>query len=158
MRTRFNKPGTRKGSAIVAVTVAMTALAAVSLMVLQLGVAANGEQRSQVERLRAQYTAEAALAASLVELQGGGDGVVFSAQAPLNLGGAEAFVGIADAGAGNFGLTANGSMGAQEFAAEVVTGPSVTAFWQFGAFGDEGLDDTEADARGRTCHNGNAAG
>lgn len=135
-RTFENNEG---GSAIVAVAVAMSALAAVSLMVLQLGVAARGEQRSQVDRVHAQYTAEAALAASLVELQNGGDGVVFDNDQPLTLGGASAFVGVADVGSGNFGLVANGSMGNQEFAAEVVTGPSAVAFWQFGAFGDEGL-------------------
>ena len=129
----------REGSAIVAVSVAMSALAVVSLSVLQLGVAARGEQRSQVAKVHAQYTAEAALAASMVELQTGGDGVVFSDQQPLVLGGAQAFVGVADVGGGNFGLVANGTMGSQQFGAEVVTGPTAFAFWQFGAFGDEGL-------------------
>ena len=132
-------PTERSGSALVAVTVVVTAMAVTSLAVVQVGLSGVEEQANQLHRANAQYTAEAALAASMVDLQGGGNGVVFSDQAPLTLGQASGFVGIADMGDGDFGLTASGSQGVTAFGAEVVTAQTITPFWQFGAFGDEGL-------------------
>ncbi|MHC4263914.1 MAG: hypothetical protein ACYSWX_15435, partial [Planctomycetota bacterium] len=79
-------PNERSGSALVAVTVVVTAMAVTSLAVVQVGLSGVEEQANQLHRANAQYTAEAALAASMVDLQGGGNGVVFSDQAPLTLG------------------------------------------------------------------------
>ncbi|MEO0651369.1 MAG: hypothetical protein AAFZ65_11905 [Planctomycetota bacterium] len=126
----------KSGFALISIMVVVAAVAGVALVVAQLSLSARGEQRSQVERLQAQYAAEAALAASMVELQSGGDGIAFSQQQPLVLGGAEAFVGVNQDQGGNWSLEASGRSGRQRFGAELVTAQVQQSFWQQGAFGD----------------------
>ena len=136
MRLRTTESTSRGGSALIPILAAISLIAVLSLTVAHLSLSARGEQRAQIERVQAQYTAEAALAASMVDLQGGGDGVVFSDQAPLTLGGAEAFVGVTD-DAGNWSLAASGRHGRQRFGAELVTAEVASSFWQWGAFGED---------------------
>lgn len=128
-----------RGSALVAVTVALVGLSAVSLAVLQIGMSARGEQRASVERLNAQYASEAAMVAALADLTDGGTGLVFTPQAPLVLGGAEAFVTVTDLGGGDTGLATSSSSGLSSFGVEVVMDMVTQSLFQFGAFGDESL-------------------
>jgi hypothetical protein len=128
-----------RGTALISVAVAMAGLAATSLAVLQLSLSTTGEQRSTEQRLAAQYAAEAALAAAIVDLQAGGDGAVFTKGAPLRLGRAEAWVGQSFQNGGIHGLLAGASLGPARFGAELVTAETTSSLFQYGAFGDISL-------------------
>ncbi|QDU67306.1 DUF7305 domain-containing protein [Engelhardtia mirabilis] len=129
----------QEGSALVGVVVVMAGLASVSLAVAQLGLSARSEQRGHLARVNAQYAAEAALAASMADLNGGGDGNVFTSNSPLSLGGATAFVQVTAVSSGQRNVVASGAQGLADMGLEVVLTQQAQSVFQFAAFGDESM-------------------
>jgi hypothetical protein len=123
----------------VVVSIAVASVGVLSLCVTQLRVSAAREHRAALAQLQSQYSAEAAISAALVSLQNGGDGNVFTGDAPLVLLGAAATVEVTDLGDGLYDVIGRGAEGAARFGAEVVAAQVNNSLFQYGAFGDEWL-------------------
>ena len=129
----------REGSTLFAVTMAVVGLAVFSVGVLQLGLSNTREQLGSVERVNAQYAAEAAVAAAAMDMSLGGDGMVFTEDAPLQLGGATAFLQVVDLGADGQQVSAGGTSGNAKLGVQTIVDQVTSSVFAFAAFGDEGV-------------------
>lgn len=124
------KTNTKRGSALVAATVAISALAGLSVSLLMVTRSAAEEQETSLESARALYAAQAAVGVAVVELRAAMEASqappqsVGSEQQPLALAGGEAFASIEAEADGSFTISAFGSSGATRRALEVTLAPS----------------------------------
>ena len=129
----------RRGASLVAISLAIAALAVLSLGVVSVSLSQAGEQRGSKQDLEALYIAEAGVSDALLELSRGNDGTLGSEQAPLPFGRASYWVERADLGPQMFALTSSAVTNRGGARVEVVLRRESSAFFRWGAFGDQRL-------------------
>jgi hypothetical protein len=137
--SRRRAPPAQRGNALLASMLTLTGIAVLSASVLTTSLAMQREQRGDLQRLQARYAGEAAVAAALVDLELGGPGQAFSAQAPLRLGGAEAWAGFTPLAGDQFSADAGARLGHTRLGLEVIAESVSQGLFQFGAFGEDGV-------------------
>ena len=137
--TATRRNSSRRGTALVVVTVAMAGLAILSVTMLAMSSAASKQQRSSRDEIGAQYIAEAGLADAVFAMSSGATGERGSKSAPMSFGECEYWVEAAELGSGMTQLTATGIDGKSGSRIELVVRRTSTSFFSYGAFGDEQL-------------------
>jgi hypothetical protein len=132
-------PPAQRGSALLASMLTLTGIAVLSASVLTTSLAMQREQRGDLQRLQVRYAGEAAVAAALVDLELGGPGQAFSAQAPLRLGGADAWAGFTVLAGDQFSADGGARLGHTRLGLEVIAESVSQGLFQFGAFGEDGV-------------------
>lgn len=116
--------------------VSLTSLSVLSLSLLSVMMAGSNEQRTQREKLRAEYTCEAALQRAVVALNSGGTGDLGSVQAPQTWGDARYWVTAAATGANVRRLIATAEENRVGASVELTLERQLDALWRYGAFGE----------------------
>ena len=117
-------------------------IGAVAVLALSLGIvqrSAREEERGSRRQLEALYLCEAGLHRATADLAAGGTGEVGSQLVPLELGSGTFFVTATDLGDGRTSLIATGTDQGARMSVEVVVRETPSGFFQWGAFGDEGV-------------------
>lgn len=129
----------RRGGVLVISLVVAASLGAMSFAVLAVATGSRSEQRVAQEELQAQYVAEAGLADAVVELNHAGDGVLGSANAPVDYGDSSYYVGCTAISASLKRLDATGIDGRASAGAELVAQRVVDTLFNWAVFGDVDL-------------------
>jgi len=129
----------RRGGALVMTAVSLTSLSVLSLSLLSVMMAGSTEQRIQREKLRAEYTCEAALQRAVVALNTGGTGALGSAQIPQVWGDARYWVTSAAPSANVRTLIATAEEDRAGASVELTLQRQLNALWRYGAFGEASM-------------------
>jgi hypothetical protein len=133
-----------QGSALVMMTLSVAALAALSAALLAVGTAGEREVRGSKELVHARYIAEAGIAASMLDIRAGGDGILGDEGVPVTWGGASYWVTRTDIDVvgetlDRMQLVATGFDDRAGARIEAVVKPTQLNLFQWAAFGDESL-------------------
>jgi hypothetical protein len=124
---------------MVAAMLALTGVAVLAAGVLTTSLSMTREQSGDLDRLRARYAGEAAIAAALVDLQAGGAGKPFVPIAPLTLAGVSSWAEFTPLGAGLFEANCGSRLGPTKLGVEVLVESKSQGLFQYGAFGEDGV-------------------
>ena len=137
MKTRLQKADRRRGSILVMAAVVVGSVAFLSLAMLTMTTASSRRVNEERETTSAMYIAEAALSDAVYDLANGGEGKIQHRGSYGQK--ASYFVTSEDMGSGLTRLTATGSIGRTSTSVELVVRPTSSSFFNWAAFGDEGL-------------------
>ncbi len=134
----------RRGSVLLAMVLAVMALAALSLSIVQVTLASDGERRAAGQRLNAKLAAQAALAIVSEDLARLGDGKLIPMGAPWSLGEAYAFVEVSELEfqPEHFRLHAGAWDGRAQIGIESIVKREMAQAFEHGAFGMAGVSMT----------------
>jgi hypothetical protein len=139
MRRQLRARRSQRGGALVVTAVSLTSLSVLSLSLLSVMLASSNQQRTQREKLRAEYVCEAALQRAVLSLNTGGDGAIANPQAPEAWGDSQFWVTSAAPGADIRTLTATALDDRIGARIELTLEREIDALWRFAAFGKDGL-------------------
>ncbi len=130
----------RRGSAIVMTMMCIVAVSTLSFVMLGMAESAQTEQSRTNDRLRAQYTAEAAASRAVALLQAGETGSIASEQQTASLDAASYWVDSSLNAAGDVRtLVASASSDRATARVQVTMSAVPDSIWRFAAFGDDTL-------------------
>ena len=115
----------RRGSALLAATLALMVLLGLGGVILRASTAGRREQRAAEEVLRAAYLAESGVHDGIANLIAGATNDIGSANQPAAFGGGSYWVDVVDNLDGTFELTSRASDGRQRMAVQAVVRPPV---------------------------------
>jgi len=127
----------RRGSALVMMTIATTALAGLSAALFTIGMGSAREQRSEMEETHARYVCQAGLSQAYYQLQRGEPGTVGTVAEPVAWGRAEYWVDQQVLVPGILSLRASGRDDRAAASMELVVREVPNTMWRYGAFGRE---------------------
>lgn len=135
MRTRTRSLSTRRGSAIVIVTVVLAVLMLLLAAFVRLVGSAHSEQNLHSDGMQVLYVAEAALGESYLELEEGRDPDLGSAEQPLELGHVRYWVESEDLGTRVYALRASALERLARERIELVVREIPDGFFRYAVFG-----------------------
>jgi predicted acyltransferase (DUF342 family) len=131
--------GERAGSALLFVVVLLGGISVLSLSLMVSVSSNNKERKTSQASINSIYVCEAALGESIADISAGGDGNLGGEKNQVAYGEASYWVTAVDQGGGVFALTATGTENSDRTRVEMLVRRQNGSFWQWGAFGDEGL-------------------
>lgn len=134
-----NPNGRRRGAAVVVVLVAVSVLGTLSLAMLSQVGSSFRLNQSVRDKTGARYLAEAGLAEAIDSLRQGGTGDLGSNPERIDYGGGDYWVETNDLGSGVMSVVSTAVQGRSVTRVELVIENENSAFFTWGAFGDEGL-------------------
>lgn len=119
--------------------VSITSLSVLSLSLVSTMLAGANQQRTQRERIRAEYVCEAALQRAVVALNAGGSGAIGAAQNAQTWGETRYWVASAAPSANVRQLVATAVDDRASASVELTLERSIDALWRYGAFGETSM-------------------
>lgn len=138
-RRRQRNPETRRGSAILTVTVVLAVLMLLLAAFLRLVSSAHAEQHQRSDDTQVLYVAEAGLGASFLALERGNEPTLGSPDEPLELGGVRYWVEAENLGQRVYALRASSEERSANARLELVVREIPDGFFRYAVFGDEGV-------------------
>lgn len=136
---RIRSERSRRGGAIVFVTLMVAALASFSLSMMVVSSSSHRERRASMEEMSARYVTEAGISHALFQINNGESGTIGSADDQTPFGAASYWVTETDLGGGIRTLVGSSINGASGSRIEVVVAETSGALFTYAAFGDESL-------------------
>jgi hypothetical protein len=137
MRIRNVRGGSSAGTTLVMTLVCIGALSTMSVALLAVTLASSREQRATKDKIRAEYVAEAGLAAAVVARQSGGNGALGNVDAPVALGDSRYWVEVTEVNADLITLTSTGFDDRDGARLELTLRREIDSIWEWAAFGDD---------------------